>query len=413
MSIRSDMSIRSESAGVAGTALTTGQAIRLVAKREVRTRIRSKSFVVTTAAFVVLILLGGALFAWMGSSDPSRVGVVPEAQPLSSSVESVAAASGTEVEIVEVADRDSGEAGVADGDLDALLLAPDDGIGVLVEQEMPPGLAGVFSALAQQEALAAEVVDLGGDPEQVGAALAGAVPHVEALEQAEERDGAQIVAGFLAGILIFMALMTTGQMVAQGVVEEKSSRVVELLLATVRPWQLMAGKVIGIGIVGLVQVLAIVLAAVGGGLGFGLVDASALQVGPTALWALFWFALGYVTYAVAMAGLAALVSRQEDVGSAIGPVMTVLMVPYVIGVSIAPWDPGNPLVVWLSYIPFCSPMLMPMRIALGTVETWEIWMAVGLSVAILPFLIWLAGRLYGRGLLRTGARVKLLAALRS
>lgn len=400
-------------AGVAGRSLTTGQAIGLVAKREVRTRLRSKSFLATTAAFVVLILLGGGLFAWMGSSDPSRVGVVPEAQSLSSSVEAVAAASGSEVEVVDVADRETGAELVRDGDLDVLVLAPDDGIGVLVESELPLSLSGVFSALAQQEALAAEIVDLGGDPAQVGATLATAVPRVEALDEVAERDGAQIVAGFLAGILIFVALMTTGQMVAQGVVEEKSSRVVELLLATVRPWQLMAGKVIGIGIVGLVQVLAIVAAAVGGGLGFGLVDASALQVGPTALWALFWFALGYVTYAVAMAGLAALVSRQEDVGSAVGPVMTVLMVPYIIGVTIAPWDPGNPLVVWLSYVPFCAPMLMPMRIALGTVETWEILVAVGLSVAILPVLIWLAGRLYGRGLLRTGARMKVLAALRS
>src|SRR5690606_11737527 len=162
------------------------------------------------------------------------------------------------------------------------------------------------------------------------------------------------------------ALMTTGQMVAQGVVEEKASRVVELLLATVRPWQLMAGKVLGIGIVGLVQMLAIVVAAAGTALGFGMVETSSLAVGTTAAWALVWFILAQATAALDMARLAALVSRQEDVGSALSPVMMLMMVPYIIGVSVAPWDPDNLLVVVLSYIPFCSPMLMPMRIALGT-----------------------------------------------
>jgi ABC-2 type transport system permease protein len=105
------------------------------------------------------------------------------------------------------------------------------------------------------------------------------------------------------------------------------------------------------------------------------------------------------------------VSRQEDVGSVTAPVLTLMMIPYLIGVSIAPWDPTNPLVIWLSYVPFCAPLLMPMRIALGEVEAWEVALALGLSLALIPVLVWLAGRIYSRAVLRSGGRIKLRDAL--
>ena len=154
--------------------------------------------------------------------------------------------------------------------------------------------------------------------------------------------------------------------------EEKSTRVVELLLSTIRPWQLMAGKVTGIGVIGLLQVVAVIAAAAGTALALGLLDTSSLDLGATIAWALVWFVVGFITFALALAALASLVSRQEDVASVTAPVLVLMMIPYMIGISIAPWDPTNPLVVGLSYIPFAAPMVMPMRIALGNVETWEI-----------------------------------------
>src|SRR5690606_7298548 len=144
---------------------------------------------------------------------------------------------------------------------------------------------------------------------------------------------------------------------------------VELLLATMRPWQLMAGKVLGNVVVGVLEVGIIAVAAVGTAWGFDLLDTSSLAVGTVAIWVLAWFLVGFVMYALLLASLAALVSRQEDVGSVISPVIGIMMVPYIVGVSIAPWDPENTLVEVLSYIPFCSPFIMPIRIALGTVGT--------------------------------------------
>jgi ABC-2 type transport system permease protein len=280
-----------------------------------------------------------------------------------------------------------------------------------VHTELPDALAPVLGSLAQQEALSSAVTELGGDPGEVGREIAQAAPAVTALEPEPERDSAQVVAGFVAGILLFISLMTAGQLVAQGVVEEKSSRVVELLLATVRPWQLMAGKVLGIGVIGLTQVVLVVGAGAGTAALLGLVDASSINLGATALWVIIWFVIGFAMYALALAALAALVSRQEDVGSVTAPVMTLMMVPYLIGVSIAPWDPTNPLVVILSFVPFCAPMLMPIRIALGEVAPWEVAVSLGLSLALIPVLVWLAGRIYSNAVLRSGGRVKLREAL--
>lgn len=392
--------------------LSSGAAVRLIAGREISSRIRSKAFIWTTIALVAAVVLGGVLINLVGSkSDTTQhVGVTPDAADVSEQIVATGAVTGATVKTQEVADQAAGEALLTDGTIDALVTSTDP-LTVVVHTTLSDSLAPVFASLAQQEALASAVTSLGGDPGEVGREIAQASPDVTALEPGPERDSGQIVAGFVAGILLFISLMTTGQLVAQGVVEEKSSRVVELLLATVRPWQLMAGKVLGIGLIGLTQVVLVVGAGAGTAVALGLVDTSSINLGTTALWVVIWFVIGFTMYALALGALAALVSRQEDVGSVTAPVMTLMMVPYIIGVSIAPWDPTNPLVVWLSYIPFCAPLLMPMRIALGEVEPWEVALALGLSLALIPVLVWLAGRIYSNAVLRSGGRIKLKDAL--
>ncbi|KQY48143.1 sodium ABC transporter permease [Cellulomonas sp. Root137] len=392
--------------------MSDGAAVRLVAGREISTRFRSKAFIWTTVALVAAVVLGGVLLNLVSSqSDPTQhVGVLPETAAVSEQLVATGTVTGTTIETQEVASADAGEELLKDGTIDALVTSTDP-LTVVVHTKLPDMLAPVFASLAQQEALSSAVTDLGGDPGEVGREIAQATPDITALEPEPEQDGAQIVAGFVAGILLFISLMTAGQLVAQGVVEEKASRVVELLLATVRPWQLMAGKVLGIGVIGLIQVVLVVGAGSGTALALGLVDTSSINLGVTALWVVIWFVIGFTMYALALGALAALVSRQEDVGSVTAPVLTLMMIPYIIGVSIAPWDPTNPLVVWLSYVPFCSPLLMPMRIALGEVDAWEVALALGLSLAVIPVLVWLSGRIYSRAVLRSGGRIKLKDAL--
>jgi ABC-2 type transport system permease protein len=386
----------------------------MVAGRELTTRLRSRAYVVTTLVMFVAVVVGGVvLHLAQGSSSATVVGLTPQTASLAQPLEASAKAAGEDVEVEQVADDAAAKKGVEDGTLDAALTGDPASFTVVVKKELDTTGTAVLTSLRQQAALASAVQKLGGDPAQVSQQLSSATLDVTALEPQPTRDGAQIVAGYVAGILLFITLQTCAQLVAQGVVEEKSSRVVELLLATVRPWQLMAGKVLGIGVVGLIQVAVVVLGGAGTAAVLGLVDASDIDLGATAAWSLVWFVVGFVMYSLALAALAALVSRQEDIGSVTAPVVMLMIVPYVIGISIAPWNPDSPIVQWLSYIPFCAPLVMPIRIALGTVETWQAVVSVLISLALVPALVWLAGRVYANAVLRTGARVKLRDALRA
>jgi ABC-2 type transport system permease protein len=201
--------------------------------------------------------------------------------------------------------------------------------------------------------------------------------------------------------------------VAQGVVEEKSSRVVELLLTTIRPWQLMLGKVLGIGFVGLAQLLLTAAVGVGFGLATGVLTFPAGLAAGIAVWAVVWFLLGYFVYALMFAALGALVSRQEDVGGVTSPALMVIILPYVLGISILPADPENSLLALLSLIPLFAPTLMPMRIAMGVAAPWEIALSTGLTVLLIVAFVWLAGRIYGNAVLRMGSRIRLRDAFRS
>ena len=390
------------------------ETIRLVAGREITTRIRSKAFVWTTGLLVVAIVAGGVIMDLaLGSSSAASVAVTPQTAPLGTPLQDIASASDENVRITQVDDDAAARATVANGEADAALTGGPTDFTVVVRTQPDPSQYAMLTVLRQQAALRAAVTDLGGDPAQVAEQLASATVKIEALDPAPERDGGQIVAGYVAGILLFLALQTTAQLVSQGVVEEKSTRVVELLLSTIRPWQLMAGKVTGIGVIGLLQVVAVIAAAAGTALALGLLDTSSLDLGATIAWALVWFVVGFATFSLALAALASLVSRQEDVASVTAPVLILMVIPYVIGISIAPWDPTNPIVVVLSYIPFAAPLVMPMRIALGTVETWEVIASLALSLAVIPVLVWAAGRIYSNAVLRTGARVRLREALRA
>jgi len=365
-----------------------------------------------TVILVVAVVAGGFLLSLVQGSDKAQhVGIATGESAVEAPLKAVAEGMGVDV-ATSVVDRDAGTAQVRDGSLDVLLVPSGDGLAAVVKDSVPELLSPVLTALAQQLALSRQVTDLGGDPATVSSAVAAASVPAQPLEPASVVDAAQVVAAYVVGILLFLSLMTCGQMISQGVVEEKSSRVVEILLSNIRPWQLMSGKVLGIGVVGLVQVGLVVAAGAGSALAFGLLDGSSIDIGPAALWALVWFVVGFTMYALLLASLASLVSRQEDVGSVTSPVMTLMVVPYIVAVSVAPWDPHNTLVTVLSWVPFCSPLVMPTRAALDAASTPEMLGALALNVVLIPVLIRLAGRVYSNAVLRSGARVRLSQALR-
>jgi ABC-2 type transport system permease protein len=202
-----------------------------------------------------------------------------------------------------------------------------------------------------------------------------------------------------------------GNFVAQGVVEEKASRVVELLLATMRPWQLLAGKILGLGLLGLGQIVLIGVVGVAGTLAFDIIDVPGELIG-TVAWVVAWFVLGYALYAAIFAVAASLVSRQEDLGTVITPTTILLVVAFIVAIQAA-GDPGSTLAVVTSYVPGLSPLVMPVRQAAGEAAFWEVGLSVLLMLVAIGLVVRLGGRVYAGALLRTSGKTKLREALRT
>lgn len=385
-------------------------AVRLIAGRELSTRLRAKSFVISTVIIVVFICGYLLLMNVIGhSSSSDTVGLTPGTSSLSGAVVAAGKTVGQDVETRTVSEH-AGRHQVADGTLDALLVGTSDAPRVVVKKDLSSGLQSTFQVLAQQQVLVQRLGDHAGTVQQQ---MATAQLPVHRLEPTEHHQVERIVLGIVAVVLIYMSLMINGQAVAQGVIEEKSSRVVELLLATVRPWQLMAGKVLGIAVVGLIQMLVFIGVGAGLGLATGVLSIPASLVTGAAVWAVVWYVVGFAMYAVMLAAAGALVSRQEDANAVVTPVIMLIVIPAVIGWSLLPSDPDGMLGRVLSLIPLFSPMIMPMRISLGVAAGWEIALSLVLSVLLVVVLVALAGRVYRNAVLRTGARVRLADALRA
>ena len=234
---------------------------------------------------------------------------------------------------------------------------------------------------------------------------------------------------FVLAILLFMAIILYGQWVAFSVAEEKNSRVMEVVLAAATPFQLMTGKVAGVGGLALVQyVLVLVPASVvlifqGQiasrllGAGGASVDLPAgLSIGMLVVFGIM-FVLGFALYAVLYAGAASLVSRQEDVNQIVAPLTMISVAGYLVatysGTGIIPID--SPLVVILSFVPFFSPYLMLTRLGQQAVGPVEVVVAILILAAFIPVALWVAARLYRSGVLLYGQRPTprtLLRALR-
>ncbi len=386
--------------------------IWLVTRREIVVRTRSKAFRITTA--LSILALAGFVLATKVSGAPSTpsVAFTTATATLGGPLQSAAAVGTQDVTESVVADQAEGERLLRDGDVDALVVGTPEAFRVVVAEELSETLTSTFSLMARQRALDEQIIRLGGDPAVVGGSVSSASLDVVALKPRKEYQEHRLVLGMVTGLLVYLSLLVFGPQVAQGVIEEKTSRVVELLLATVRPWQLMAGKVLGIAAVALGQLALVGAVGVVLGLATGVLDLPASVAIGAAAWALVWFLLGFAVYGLLFAAAGALVSRQEDAGGVTAPIMMMIIVPYVIGVSVLPGDPDSVLVTVLALIPLFSPLLMPMLIAIGGAAVWQVALALVLTVALLVVLVWLTGRVYGNAVTRSGTRVRLSEALR-
>ncbi|MCE3551264.1 ABC transporter permease [Pseudonocardia sp. RS11V-5] len=387
--------------------LSPGQAVGLVARREFGTQVRSRSFAVGIVISLVIFGIYALIFQFVGSRTSSdTMGVTPAAQPLVPALEQAASAAGRTLTIHEV-NAAEGAAQVRAGDLDAVLdrapgwtLTGLDAVGT----ELQNLVSTVVRQTTQDEALRAA----GQDPAAVAAQ--GTVA-VATLEPDDPERGQRLGLAIVTSVLLFMSLIGYGSAVAQGVVEEKSSRVVELLLSTIRPVHLLTGKVLGLGAVGLFQLLILGAIGVVVGSATGLLSAPSAAA-PALAAAVVWYLLGFFLYASVYAAAGSMVSRQEELQSLVAPIMFPLLMPFVFAVSVLPGDPRNTLATVLSFVPFFAPTLMPARQALGVAAWWEVLIAVALTLAAIVGVVAVAARIYRNSVLRTGARVGWAEALR-
>lgn len=351
----------------------------MVAEREVLAQVRSKSFLISTAVLLVAVLASivlGSVLA--GRSEPTQVAVVPATASVLDGVEGM--------EAVEAADAAEARELVQSEEVVAAIL-PDDsadnatGITVVARTEAPEGVVGALSV----------------------------TPTVELLEEQETSSGLRYLVSFAFGLVFMMAAMTFGSTIAQNTVQEKQSRVVEILLSTVPARALLAGKILGNSVLALGQTAALAAVAVIGAVATGQ-DALLGALGGPIAWFILFFVVGFVLLASIFASSASLVSRIEDTGPVLSPVMMLTMTPYFVIVFFN----DNPLIMTIaSYVPFSAPVAMPVRLFLGEAAWWEPILSLGILAVACVAVIALGARIYSRSLLRFSGRVKLSEALAS
>jgi ABC-2 type transport system permease protein len=383
--------------------------VLLVARREFTERLRDRVFILSNVFLLLVVVVAPILFAvFAGGEEAIRLGAVgSEASAAAVAADERSQLFDLDIEVSEVPDRAAADQALAAGELDAVLLDPRT---VLVASEPPDGLEPLLASTASGLALEEVLTEAGVDADEI-AALGEQSIEVTALSEPEEFDfGPGFYVGFLGVSLLYGLLFLYGQWVAQGIVEEKSSRVIEVLLSAVSPTRLLAGKVLGLGSLGLLQVLLISVVGVGAVLVTGMVELPANVWGTVAL-VVAWYLLGYATYATVFAIAGALCSRMEDLQSTVMPAYVLLIGSFYIALTTAS-NPGSSLSRIAGLAPFTAPVLQPLRTSVGASQPWEIAVAIVLSVVTIAVLIPLAARFYSGGALFVTRKVGLREAWR-
>jgi ABC-2 type transport system permease protein len=269
-------------------------------------------------------------------------------------------------------------------------------------------LTPVFPALVSQAVLAQATTDAlqqaGLDPAQIAQIAATSPPEQVPVGRVANEERAGV--GFAVGIVLYMALILTGTSIATAVATEKTTRISEVLLAVLRPTQLLVGTVLGVGLLGLVQISALAVPAV---VGLSTNDVLAVPASATADVAIgvVWFVLGMLLYAFVFAALATLVEKVSEVGTATMPVNILLIGSYLVAVTVTVANPSSWGSVTASLFPLSAPLVMPVRWASGLVPVWQLALSMLLTAAAAALLAVLASRVYARGLARTGRRARL------
>lgn len=387
--------------------MSEGGTVTIVARREFVERIRDRGFMISTGITLLLlvVLIGAsAFFARESRYDLGVVGA--PSRELGRQVVEVASAVDVEVEVRGYATAEDAVRAVRDGQVDVALV---DAERIVVKSDPPADLVRVIQTISSRSRSEQALAAAGLSEQEIAAATDQPALPVRALEPLDARRREYAAVAFVGVLALYGQLFAYGYWVAAGVVEEKASRVVEVLLATVRPSQLLRGKILGIGLLGLFQLFVI------GAVGFAMAELTgSLRFPSGALGAiglvLVWFVLGYFFYATLFAVAGSIVSRQEDLQSTMTPLTILIVASFFVGIA-ATEDPSSTLALVASLVPPSAPLVMPTRIVLGEAPLWQALLSIALTVGATIALIPIATKAYSRGALRTG-RVRFRQVLR-
>jgi ABC-2 type transport system permease protein len=372
----------------------------LIIKREVRTRLLSKAFAVSIGITLLFTVGLMAAIGFFGDDEPSVIGLVGE-QPAGVEIGLAdrAEIADVEIDIVTFADRAEAEAALEAGDADLVVI---DGQVALLDQ-VSPFLVSLVSPVYQQASLVEGLAAEGLDDGQIGQALGQAGPLVvEELNPDPDSDSREGVAFFIV-IMMFVAIQLSGAYIMLGVFEEKSSKVVELVLASVRARDLLLGKIIAVGLLGVLQILLLTAAALAGAFLFLDEGLPELSVGLVAT-GLVWFVIGYLLYGAMFAAGASLAPSQEDAQATLAPVSVIFTISYLTAIF-AGSDPGSLFARVAGWVPTTAPFLMPGRLATGEAVWWEVAGSMALTALTAAAVLWLADRIYVRSVIHTDRKL--------
>ena len=397
----------------------------LIAKREYLERVRTKAFLISTILIPVLMGGGivGSILAGSKAKSTSHITIVSQDQQLATDLQAELQSGKESRMTVDVispgnsATRATLDSMLADKQLDGYLwITPASSANGRPSFAYTPRSAGDISTKGTittalrtvlmrerlaHEGMVASDVDSLMEPVEIDTTQAG--------RNADTTSS--FVASYVLFFLMYMVILLYGMNVARSIIEEKTSRVFEVLLATIRPEEMMAGKVIGVGSVGLTQVAVwlatavlltstSILSAIGGGSVH--VSLSAMQI----IFFVVYFLLGYLLYSSVAAALGAMVNSEQELQQ-----LNMFLVMPLAGCmfALAPviTNPSGTVARVISLIPFCTPLIMYLRISLAMPPMWEIALSIVLMIATICAILWVASRIYRVGILMYGKKPNL------
>ena len=420
--------------------------LRLIIAREYMSIVGRKSFIIMTLGMPLLFILIAAVpigLAYLNDkgSDVQQIAVIDETGRYAAALHSddmysfVALKGDTVTNAREFYDK-------SNGSISAVVIIPRnvDSTGVVniySEGTITPSLVSMIRSTLADTIQNAHLAALGIPNLQQMVDKAHVDVDVRSIKWSDEGEqesstDAAMGLGFLLSFITYMFVLMYGAMIMNSVIEEKTNRIVEVVVSSCRPFQLMLGKIIGVGLVGLTQmaIWIVLLAIVGSvaGSAFGISNVSPDAVSPEALASakdmgamevimretlsinyvpilvnfVLYFLGGYLLYSSLFAGLGSAVDQASDASQFTTPVILIMLIAFYAGIACAE-NPMGPMAVWCSIIPFTSPVVMMVRLPFG-VPTWQLILSIVLLFGTALAITWMAARIYRRGILHYGQK---------